>query len=324
MNNMYLKILTVISLWILSQASIAQSIPATEENIPYLVTFGKHGDSSWGDDDFAQIFFVVLPSSQTEPFFVRVYDPEASGNIDECKGDCNTSTRFAVYGGKGAITNKDARATNTTGNYKAGTLLASKTFTNENKLDMQWYALGPFNPADGELSSEYGGLIFKIVAEGLQGDDGNLYKYFISTKANENRSVEGANAFTFEYSFRLSDNPTDVSHIYPYIDENVVSIWLSNFDFDNDGVLRLVSVSKKGETRKVSAQNIWDTREFKITEEEKKTSIDVQLVKRKSPAIKSNNVTLFITNQYGEQIPFYTIPIGGVPKYKYAIVARAK
>jgi hypothetical protein len=30
-------------------------------------------------------------------------------------------------------------------------------------------------------------------------------------------------------------------------------------------------------------------------------------------------MVFYITNQYGELMPFYTVPIGGVPKYKYKI-----
>jgi len=34
-----------------------QPVPGKDENIPFLVTFGKDGKTSWGDADFYQIFF---------------------------------------------------------------------------------------------------------------------------------------------------------------------------------------------------------------------------------------------------------------------------
>ncbi len=64
-----LFILTVYNLY-------SQSAPAAEENIPYLVTFGANADKSWGDDDFCQIFFFRVPMNQTEPIYVRVFDPD--------------------------------------------------------------------------------------------------------------------------------------------------------------------------------------------------------------------------------------------------------
>jgi len=33
-------------------------------------------------------------------------------------------------------------------------------------------------------------------------------------------------------------------------------------------------------------------------------------------------VVVNVRNQYGELLPFYVIPIGGVPKYKYAIEVK--
>ncbi|MEZ5000438.1 MAG: hypothetical protein R2744_07635 [Bacteroidales bacterium] len=40
---------------------MAQPVPAWDENIPYLMTFGKDGKNpSWGDDDFSQTFFFKI------------------------------------------------------------------------------------------------------------------------------------------------------------------------------------------------------------------------------------------------------------------------
>lgn len=306
------------------QAANAQPVPAAEENIPYLVTFGKNSPTSWGDSNFSQVFFFVIPQSQVNPIYLRVYDPDAGGQLDEQKGDFNTTTTFSVYGGKEAFTNKDAKKNDPTGNYKSGNLLSSKSFNNNSKYDQQWYTFGPFNPKEGELVPDYGGYIFKVIAEGTSGDDGNLYRYFLSVSADDNKPVEGANSFTFEYTFRLSDNPDDVSHIYPYIDSKVVSVKISDFDHDNDGIIKIVSVARRGEVAKVSGENAWVYNEHKISEEEKNTSLDIQFIKNKTAPAKNNNITLSIANQYGELLPFYVVPIGGVPKYKYKIGVKPK
>lgn len=301
-----------------------QQVPAIEENIPYLVTFGKNSAPSWGDKDFSQTFFFVIPPTQIDPIYIRVYDPDTGNGIDELKGPANTSTTFSVYGGKECISNKDARKNEPSGNYKSGTLLGSKTFNLSEKYNSSWYTFGPFNPKEGELVQEYGGYVFKIIAEGGTGDDGNLYKYFLSTIQNDNKAVEGSNCFTFEYTFRLSDNQNDVSHLYPYIDNKVISIKISNFDFDNDGNIKIVSAARRGEIVKISGENNWVTTEHKINDEERNSSLDIQFIKSKAAAIKNNNITLFITNQYGEMLPFYVVPIGGIPKFKYKIAVRPK
>jgi hypothetical protein len=300
--------------------TVGQPVPAGDENIPYLMTFGNKAGTSWGDDDFSQTFFFLIPETFKEPVFIRVYDPDTGGEIDEIDGIFDTRTVFSVYGGKECYSNKDAQETDPKGNYKSGVLLATKAFDVSPQYDKNWYTFGPFNPTEGEYVSKFGGYVIKIVADGVAGDDGNLYRYFLSTKYNENKPVEGGNAFAYEYSFRMYDNPNEVSHIYPYVDDRTITVKLSNFDWDSDGYIRTVSVARKGQMSPVSGDDVWVEDEFKIFEEEKNTSLDIQFIKKKTPPlVRNNNVVVNVRNQYNELLPFYVIPIGGVPKYKYNI-----
>jgi len=312
-------------LWLLLMWTVqisAQSVPAEEENIPSLVTFGGQADRSWGDDDFCQIFFFRIPTTQKDPVYIRVFDPDTGGELDEGKGDFNTKVRFSVYGGKGCYSDEDAQNVEPEGNYKSGNLLASKSFGESNRYDNDWYTFGPFNPLEGEYVEEFDGRVFKIIAQGETGDDGNLYTYFLSTEPKENREVDGGNLFTYEYTFRLSNNQNNVSQIYPYIDDRTISVRISNFDWDDDGFIRIVSVAKNGELCPVSGEGNWVHREFKIVEEEKETSMEIQFIKNRNQKINNNNVVLTVQNQYGEMMPFFVIPIGGIPVYNARIRMR--
>ena len=294
----------------------SQPVPAKDENIPYLVTFGRDSEKSWGDHDFCQIFFFRIPLTHKEPFFVRIFDPDTGGALDEQKGEFNTLIRFSVYGGKGSWSEKDAQSAHPAGKFESGNLLDSKTFSNDPAYDQNWFTFGPFNPLEGELSEELNGYIFKIIAKGISGDDGNLYRYFMSTDSKENKPIEGGNIFTYEYTFRLSDNQNDIAQIYPYIDDKVTSVKIMNYDWDNDGFIRVVSVAKRGELCAISGDSQWATTELPIVKEELKTSLEIQFIKNKKTLIKNNNVVLIVQNQYGISLPFYVIPIGGVPVYK--------
>jgi hypothetical protein len=293
----------------------SQSAPATDGNIPYLMTFGGNASTSWGDDDFCQIFFCVIPSSQTDPVYMRVYDPDTGGSLDEAKGEFNTVINFSIYAGKGCWSDTAAQSIHLTGNYKSGYLLTSKSFGADPKYDKKWYSFGPFNPSEGEYVAKLGGFVFKIIAQGISGDDGNIYKYFLSTSPVENIPVEGGNLFTYKYHFRLSDDQKQVCQIYPYADDRTISIQVSNFDWDNDGIIRLFSVAKNGILCDVSGDDNWIIREFPVVAEEKNSTIEIQFIKNKDVQIKNNNVVVAVRNQYGESLPFYVIPIGGVPVY---------
>lgn len=306
-------------LLILAEPMFSQSVPNVDENIPFLMTFGNKAEKSWGDDDFSSTFFFLLPKGFNQPVFIRVYDPDCGGDIDEIAGVWDTRTSFSVYGGKNCWSDKDAQGNEPVGNYKSGTLLATKTFGEEPRYDKNYYTFGPFNPSEGEYTERWDGNVFKIICEGVSGDDGNMYRYFLTTDPNADKPVEGANAFAYEYSFRMYNEVEEVSHIYPFVDDRTISVRLSNFDWDSDGFIRTVSVARKGQLSGVSTENVWETSEFKILDPEKNTSLDIQFIKKKNPPVKNNNVVIYVTNQYGEFLEFFTSPIGGVPKYKYSI-----
>jgi hypothetical protein len=300
----------------------AQPVPSVEENIPFLVTFSKGAEKNWGDDDFVQLFFFAVPESRKDPVYIRVCDPDVGGKNDEDRGGFNSKTAFSVYGGKGAHSDPDAKKTNPEGKFKSGVLLSSKTFSADAQYDDKWYTFGPFNPAEGELQPEFGGYVFKLVVEGTDGDDGNTYKVFLSSKSDQNSVIEGGNGFTYEYCFRTNEKTGSVSHLYPFIGKNVISIKINTFDYDTDGIIRMISVVKKSEMAGISGDGVWSASTHKIVDAEINTSVDIQIIKKTGE--KNNNVVIFITNQFGEAMPFFTIPIGGAPKFKPTIVVKPR
>jgi hypothetical protein len=296
-------------------ALFSQSAPAVDENIPFLMTFGGNALTSWGDDDFCQIFYCVIPPSQTDPVYIRVYDPDTGGDLDELKGVFNTVVNFSVYGGNDCWSDTSAQAFNKTGNYKSGYLLSFKSFGVDPKYDKKWFTFGPFNPSEGKYVEKLGGRVFKVIAQGISGDDGNIYKYFLSTSPVENIPVEGGNFFTYKYHFRFSDDQKHVCQIYPFVDDKTISIQVSNFDWDNDGTIRIFSVAKNGIFCDVSAEDNWIIREFPIVAEEKNSTVEIQFTKNQTVKVRNNNVVIIVRNQYGISMPFYVVPIGGVPVY---------
>lgn len=304
-----------------ARRSQAQAVPNPEEGIPHLVTFGAAGDPAWGDDDHCQIFFFLVPQAATAPLYLRIFDPDTGGTLDEKKGAWNTSTTFSVYGGPQAHSAADAKATDPKGDFRSGNLLEERKFGQDAATDGQWVALGPFDPHQGELVPEFGGYVFKVIAQGLTGDDGNLYSYFLSTSATENLAVEGGNGFTYEYTFRLPAAPGAQIHLYPFMARNVISIKQSNFDGDSDGELRLYSVARNGQPAALSGDNRWAASQHVVDKREKGLSMDITYTKRGG---SPNDVVFFVTDQYDQALPFFAIPLGGKPRYKYTVDIRFK
>lgn len=302
-------------------AVIAQPIPGSAEGIPFLVTFGKGAQLKWGDDDFSQVYFFAIPEDVNQQVYIRVFDPNIGGEHDEARGGYNTKTSFEVYGGRGTITPKAAQSADPVTGYDSGILMASKTFDAKDTYDGKWYTFGPFNPKEGEHAPDFGGYIFKVIAKGISGDDGNLYRYFLSSSGTKNIPLEGGNGFTYECSFRMP-NKNSVCHIYPYINPSVVSIKQYNFDWDGDGKIRIVSSTRRGEEVSLSGDGNWASSKHMIQEGEKGGSLDIQIIKLKGK--DNNNLVFRVTNQYDEAMAFFTAPIGGIPKFGPKINVKPK
>lgn len=307
---------------LISEGLNGQPVPSNEENIPFLVTFGKFGKTSWGDNDFSQIWFFHIPQDYKKPFYIRVFDADCGGENDEIQGEFNTKTLFSVFGGKGIDPelHDENRGLLKGLNYKTGNLLATKVFGAEAKYDNKYYTFGPFNPTDGDLSAKWKSYVFKIVVEGVSGDDGNLYRFFLSSNQNSNIPIEGANAFTYAYTFRMWNDFKSVAHIYPYIDPDVISIKQTNFDWDNDGLILVVSRYRQGYSTKISNEDDYSSESIVVDQEkEVGSSLDFQFHKRQGELVKNNNVVVTLENQRNEALKFFSSPIGGVPVYPAAI-----
>jgi hypothetical protein len=321
-----------ILIWVIFSTALAeneitgQAVPGEDENIPFLVTFGKDGETSWGDDDFNSIFFFTIPKDFNRQFYIKVFDPDCGGENDEIQGFFDTRTMFSIYGGKGVDPDKNiqSRGLKNSDNYKQGNLLASRVFGNETRYDNSYYSFGPFNPAEGDYNEKWKSYIFKIVCEGIAGDDGNLYRYFLSRDPNSDLPIEGANAFTYEYTFRMWNDTKSVAHIYPYVDTGIVSIKQRNFDWDDDGAILVVSTYKQGISVPISNEDDEKISIIPVEQAEIGKSLDFQFHKKQEFLVKNNNVVVSLENQRGDALQFFSSPIGGVPVYQPVISVRKK
>ena len=300
----------------------AQAVPNPGEKIESLVTFGPQAPTTSGDDDFTQTFFFLVPVTERRPIYIRVFDPNCGGQLDARVGQFNTRTEFSLYGGvgthsaKGATDPRPARPATP----PSGRLLKQQSFGAEPTYDGKYFNFGPLNPLEGEMVEQFQGYVYKVVVRGLSGNDGNLYRFFLSSSPNLNVPIPGGNAFTYEYCFRIpaappSGRPVTV-HLYPFANEHVVSIKQSNFDMDNSARLTIFSIAKNGHAAPVSGDGQWTSSVLPIDAKEQGLSLDFRLV---SKATIFNDVVFYVTDQYDTALPFFAVPLGGPPRYKYDI-----
>lgn len=302
-------------------AAAAQAVPNPGEKIENLVTFGAQAPTTSGDDDFTQTFFFLVPATERRPLYIRVFDPDCGGQLDAKVGQFNTRTEFSLYGGPGTHSAKGATDPRPASPAAApsGRLIKQQVFGEEPKYDGQYFNFGPLNPLEGELVEQFQGYVYKVVVRGLSGNDGNLYRFFLSSSPNLNVPIPGGNAFTYEYCFRIPAAPVGRAvtvHLYPFANEHVVSIKQSNFDIDNSAKLTIFSVAKNGHSAAVSGDGKWTSSVLPINPKEYGLSLDFRLV---SKSTTFNDVVFYVTDQYDTALPFFAVPLGGPPRYKYDI-----
>jgi hypothetical protein len=112
------------------------------------------------------------------------------------------------------------------------------------------------------------------------------------------------------------NNFKSVAHIYPYIDTGIVSTKIRDFDWDDDGVILVVSKYKQGIPIKISNEDYWAEDKIVIEPQENGSSLDFQFHKKQGELVKNNNVVVVILNQRDEALQFFSSPIGGVPVYQ--------
>lgn len=293
----------------------AQEFPSAVENVAYVTTFSKQAPKEWGDDDNVQVYFFSIPKDYSGSIHLRVFDPDVGGSLDaQMRGSFNSKTSFSVYGGTGAYSHPDARAVDPEENYRSGTEMISKTYGIDASTDQQWVTLGVLSAREGEWDEDFQGYVFKVITEGMEGDDGNLYRFFLSSSSTENIPIYGANPFAYELCFRMKESVEEEVHFYPFIESNVVAVRIHNFDLDLGAQIHVNSVAKEEVVQQSSGDGEWVVSKLEVMMAEHDTSLDYRLT---SAQAVPNDMVLFFTNQYGEAIPFFSNPIGGIPRYGY-------
>ncbi|MCP4660620.1 MAG: PKD domain-containing protein, partial [bacterium] len=166
--------------WLLGALLAAPA--AAQEQIP-LVTYGPQASPGDGDDDFRQEILLRVPAAVTGELYLRLFDADCGGGLDDSSGPFDTRTRFRLLApGDGAT-------------------IASRELGVDAFHDGVWTTLASFYPeafaADGDER------VFKLVVEGLTGDDANVYHLALSRSGKRNLPPPGLRATVAGPTVRL-------------------------------------------------------------------------------------------------------------------------
>ncbi|HOZ21535.1 MAG TPA: PKD domain-containing protein [bacterium] len=281
--------------WMVLLLLMASALLA-KENI-FLVNYGPEQSIREGDDDFQQIIFIRLEASCTDSLYLRIFDADCGGENDLAFGPWNTGVRFSLRGGAGAFSSPSLQmATPTATDRDAGKELVTGLFGENRELDNSWYNFAHFAPAEGEQVGAY--RYFKLVVQGVSGNDANAFDLRVSSSPSMNITPAGAALFSCSPTLRLrkSENVASITFMVP---ETARSITVNNFDLAG-AVVQLVTPFRSNLPLLSSGQGEWA-----------KTLLSLEPLEAGHPCAivlgqgseSPNDVSLYISDDQGTILP---------------------
>jgi hypothetical protein len=210
----------------------------------YVSTFGPGpGSGGQGDDDRVQVIFFEVPVSYAGPLYIRIFDADTGTNIDEQVPPVwDGSMRYTLRGGAGAYTTPSARwAHPDSAGINSGVQLAQAVIGNDPAYDSNWDLVFGFQATDGDLVGS--SWVYKLVVEGVGGDDGNLYNVALSTVSNDNTPPSGSRIFAYSWTFPLPSAVAQRPPLYPYVPAGTTIFEQYNWDLDYGGAPGAVAMT---------------------------------------------------------------------------------
>ncbi len=269
------------------------SFPVEARETALLVTYGAEAPRQEGDDDSLQVLFLEIPETVDGPLYVRLYDPDTGGKHDHAFGALDTVTRFAVYGGQGAAEAAGLQPDAET--LSAGELLTEMEYAEDSGLDDVWHTLVRIDPAEGEAVAD--GRVFRLVVQGVQGNDANVYDVTVSRSAHRNSPPAGLRITNYEPTFRLAGTTPGAEARFR-VPKDVAALSIKSFDAA--GAPMTLETAARSIPLKPSAQG--DYAETQVEFEESETGRLAAITLRRGGE-NPNDVVFSVSDPNGGALP---------------------
>ncbi|MEM7040014.1 MAG: hypothetical protein AAF570_23780 [Bacteroidota bacterium] len=221
-----------------------QDIPCADYGPTWFVAGSPHAQPGFGAVQPHQTIYLLFPETTSQPIYIHVRSPHLEPGIDEADGVFDSQTAISVYGGQHALEdsivrqylpyNSHGRKAN-----RSGSLLESAAFGVRAGPSEDWFTFGPFVVSQGDPNGSLPHCIgFKVIVEGISGNDLNLFHLRTSHHSNprlRRQGIPGMESYTYTFMFRMplkKDIQHQVAHFFPYVETQGHNILFRNFDGD--------------------------------------------------------------------------------------------
>ncbi len=172
----------------------------------YLSVHGTGSPSDSGDPNSLQALYFDIPDGYPDPVYLRIFDAETGGNLDERRGAFDTEVRFVLLGGQSAgrlFGPGHDPATNAGLRFPDADILLDETIGTRARLDMRYWNVREL-PLESGLPVA-GMRRFVLLVIGLDGNDANHFDYVLSLKPDDKVPPPGVRQFAYELTLRMPD-----------------------------------------------------------------------------------------------------------------------
>lgn len=252
------------------------------------VNYGPKASKTEGDDNYIQVINIQVPKDYSGNAFLRLYDMSCGSKEDIVVGSWNSKFRFSVYQGE----HKEDDILKIPG-YRAGIdkqILGRFEVGQDKRFYGEWSNFVNLNKKPSEDA------IYSLVVEGVEGDDGNNFKVFVSSDSLDNKSIPGLILYSYQPTIALKR--TDEEQFF-IVKSEKQDRQVAVHTFDLDGTNCTFSTLLKDEfPLSQNSSGDWSLNKFDLTayECENDFTFDIGPV-----TMEANDITFYLDNQDGKK-----------------------
>lgn len=228
--------------------------------------FGQDAPASRGDNNHSQLIYIDIPEFETRPVYLRIFDAEVGGYLDERHGTFDSETRFIVLGGNSAARIHGGqtdfqKSPYIYNDFSDDDIILDRTFGVDARFDGRYYNMGAL-PLEKGFRTLDGYRRFVFASLGIKGDDGNFFDFVLSHDPDDKVEPNDYRMFAYDLTMRTPAQRSFVGQIRIPV-EGREKIYLSTFGINNAPISVLIPFQEERPILS-SGSDDWVTNEILI------------------------------------------------------------
>lgn len=205
----------------------------------FFSVFGENAPSERGDNNHVQVIYFDIPASETRPIYLRIFDAEVGGYLDERHGQFNSKTRYVLLGGSSASrvyggSTEVQSSPYLNHDFSDTDIIHDRTFGVEPRYDGRYFVLGDL-PLEQGFETIDGYRRFAFFALGIEGNDGNFFDFVLSYDPNDKIEPENYRMFTYNMTLRIPNSSSFKGQIRVPV-QNRERLHIATFSLNNEPI----------------------------------------------------------------------------------------